>query len=206
MWRARVPALVPGLPRGGPGAALAWRVHDVRRQLQSRRRRGARCRTWSRARRRRLPTRAWWRAPWWRPSSGGITRPGGHLARTWVRSWHARARSWTSWRPSRRSPAGPAVGASTTPACWQMRWGRSWTCRRSRPCACVPARPTGARGRPHQDLPLGAIQPVLSLAGRHVLLVDDVLTTGATVRAAARAAHDGGAGQVHVAVLARAAG
>jgi predicted amidophosphoribosyltransferase len=41
------------------------------------------------------------------------------------------------------------------------------------------------------------------LAGRRVLLVDDVVTTGATVGAAARALKTAGAGEVHVVAAAR---
>jgi ComF family protein len=42
------------------------------------------------------------------------------------------------------------------------------------------------------------------VAGRHVLLIDDILTTGATARAAAKALLDAGAASVWVATLARA--
>jgi ComF family protein len=43
------------------------------------------------------------------------------------------------------------------------------------------------------------------IAGKHILIVDDILTTGATVRAAARALVSAGAESVWVATLARAA-
>ncbi len=43
-----------------------------------------------------------------------------------------------------------------------------------------------------------------AIAGKHVLIVDDILTTGATARAAARALMDAGAESVWVATLARA--
>lgn len=64
--------------------------------------------------------------------------------------------------------------------------------------------PDRGRGRDAQELPTGAIRATLDLDGRHVLLVDDVLTTGATLRAAATAVAEGGAASVAAAVLARA--
>jgi ComF family protein len=50
----------------------------------------------------------------------------------------------------------------------------------------------------------GAFVTERPLAGERVLLVDDVLTTGATVRECSRVLRAGGAGEVAVAVLARA--
>jgi predicted amidophosphoribosyltransferase len=48
------------------------------------------------------------------------------------------------------------------------------------------------------------VRPSRQLAGRTVLLVDDVLTTGATCGAAARALKKAGAARVVVVVIARA--
>jgi hypoxanthine-guanine phosphoribosyltransferase len=43
-----------------------------------------------------------------------------------------------------------------------------------------------------------------AIAGKHILLVDDILTTGATARAAAQSLMKAGAASVYVATLARA--
>jgi ComF family protein len=49
----------------------------------------------------------------------------------------------------------------------------------------------------------GVFEGAASAAGRPVLLVDDIVTTGATAFAAARALHRAGASRVHLLVLAR---
>lgn len=49
-----------------------------------------------------------------------------------------------------------------------------------------------------------AVSDPSAVAGRHILLVDDIMTTGATVRAASRALVDVGAASVWVATLSRA--
>lgn len=48
-----------------------------------------------------------------------------------------------------------------------------------------------------------AVRPRPSLKGRRLLLIDDVMTTGATVNEVSRALKDGGASAVHVLTLAR---
>lgn len=66
---------------------------------------------------------------------------------------------------------------------------------------------------PQHDLPakqreknlLGAFHLERQLAGEHILLIDDVMTTGATVSACSKVLLDGGAGSISVAVIARAA-
>lgn len=65
----------------------------------------------------------------------------------------------------------------------------------------------GANRQERGDLLQGAFLPTPAqrhtLTGRSVALVDDVMTTGATTRAAATALLEGGASQVHLWVLAR---
>jgi ComF family protein len=88
------------------------------------------------------------------------------------------------------------------------------------PCAAAWGRPLLTRAlarirptQPQTDLDAAArrenvagafaVRRPAEVTGRHLLLVDDVLTTGATVRAAARALRDAGAASVGVLVLAR---
>ena len=80
------------------------------------------------------------------------------------------------------------------------------------PDALVRARPTRSLGHGGREARAQALQGAIvphsrhgaALAGRPVLLVDDVMTSGATLAACAEAAHAAGAGEVRVLVLARA--
>jgi predicted amidophosphoribosyltransferase len=60
-----------------------------------------------------------------------------------------------------------------------------------------------ARARRRNVLGAFKVPDPASVAGRRVLLVDDVMTTGATVEACARALRRAGAAEVHVLALAR---
>jgi ComF family protein len=60
-----------------------------------------------------------------------------------------------------------------------------------------------ARGRRRNVLGAFKVPVPARIAGRRVLLVDDVMTTGATVEACARALRRAGAAEVHVLALAR---
>ena len=68
----------------------------------------------------------------------------------------------------------------------------------ARQCRCDHSGPAASG-----PLPDAAVQPVRRIAGKSVLLVDDVYTTGATVKAATKVLKKAGAASVDVLVFAR---
>ena len=125
------------------------------------------------------------------------------------------------WATARQAQL-EAVGASVlipVPLHWRRRWGRGFNqaeavARGVAAVLQVPVTPfavrrvratpkqTGTSRAERLRNVTGAFAPVRSLAKMRVLLIDDVLTTGATAAAASRAILDAGAAQVTVAVLA----
>ncbi|MEO8302331.1 MAG: phosphoribosyltransferase family protein, partial [Rhizomicrobium sp.] len=73
---------------------------------------------------------------------------------------------------------------------------------RTRPTASQGAMPS-AQARRRNVLRAFKVPDPTKVEGRRILLVDDVLTTGATVESCARALKRAGAARVHVLVLAR---
>lgn len=69
-------------------------------------------------------------------------------------------------------------------------------------CETVPQQELNARQRWHNLRDVFRLQQ--QVRGRHVLLVDDVMTTGATAASCSRVLLDGGAAEVRVAVVGRA--
>lgn len=108
---------------------------------------------------------------------------------------------WTRliWRGYNQS----AVLASAFAAEWSKPVCHSWLWRRLRTPQQASVTPAARRRNLRQAMAARIPSP---FRGQHVLLIDDVMTTGATADACARALLAAGAGSVRVATLARATG
>ena len=102
---------------------------------------------------------------------------------------------WKQWRRGYNQSAAIALGIART--CGVPIRPR-WLCCTRR---TAPQKTLQATAR--QINVKGAFQARSAVSGRHVLLVDDVMTTGATSEEAARALRRAGAARVTVAILAR---
>ena len=112
------------------------------------------------------------------------------------------------WRQSQCTGRAVRAAAPTARSCWPANWPARCACR------SLPGVVRSRRTRPQNELlpeerPAnirGAFRLAISrkIRGRRVLLIDDVLTTGATAQEAAGVLLAGGAADVAVAVLARA--
>ena len=116
-------------------------------------------------------------------------------------------------RPDRAGAAasrcGCGGGATTRRRNWRGRWPAAPALAldtaalvRSRPTPSQGAMPS-ARARRRNVLGAFRVPRTRRVAGRNILLVDDVLTTGATAEAASRALKRAGAAKVQVLALAR---
>ena len=122
----------------------------------------------------------------------------------WPPSWPTTPRPSTSSRGRPPPPPAAGSGASTRPSCLARALARRL--RRPLPAAAPPPagqppdRPAPRRppGRAPRSTPARPSPP-------RVLLVDDVVTSGATVTAAARTLRTAGAAEVHVVAAARTA-
>jgi ComF family protein len=151
-----------------------------------------------------------------------LKRPhNGWLAPTLATALLERHRDWIeAWLDVAQSETAPAVVA--VPLHWRRRWARGYNqadalaAALARGLALPRLRPLRRVKATRHLAPLGAVRRTaelrrafaprrgIDLRGRDVLLVDDILTSGATCHAAARALRNAGAGRILAVVIARA--
>ena len=85
---------------------------------------------------------------------------------------------------------------------WLTKQGWTWRRALSRTRATLPQHGLSAAARTANVAGAFAVEPDTSVAGKHILLVDDIFTTGATLAAAAETLCQGGATRVEALVLA----